>query len=314
MDYKNYRREFLTSPHHAYMGLSTIGLGLLSGHVFGVIIGIFAYSIGWLYLPDTEFFKKFIDEKENAVKKLEEAAKVEAFRLKQTKVLNGLNGSHTLMYHKLKLVCLDIEKIFVDSGSDAQSIRMGSLDKLMWAYLRLLGMQEMLAGFMADESTASLDAQIVESTKELTTLTSELKNEKSQANTTPSLVENKDRVIKSKQERLDAIKQRRDRIEQAKSNLAYVIAEQERLYEQILLMRSDVMASRDAQSLTLKIDATVDHIEQANQIMKQFEGISEITDDVPLFSETRMGYGEAKSIPENKRDNSLRSKWLKEKQ
>ena len=313
MDFKNYRREFWSSQYHAYMGLSTIGMGLLSGHLFGVILGAFAYSMGWLYLPDSKFFKDSVDGKEAAVKKLEEAAKIEAFRLKQTKVLHSLNDEHTEMYSKLKLVCLDIEKIFVESGSDAQSIRLGSLDKLMWAYLRLLGMHEMLASFMDAESAENLDAQIAESTKELVELDAQLKEIKAQTGSVPSLIENKERVIKSKQERLDAIKQRRERIEQANSNLAYVIAEQERLYEQILLMRSDVMASRDAQSLSLKIDATVDHIEQANQIMKQFEGISEITDDVPLFSESRMGYGETKEIQEAISEPAARPRRFKER-
>ena len=69
MDFKNYRREFWSSQYHAYMGLSTIGMGLLSGHLFGVILGAFAYSMGWLYLPDSKFFKDSVDGKEAAVKK-----------------------------------------------------------------------------------------------------------------------------------------------------------------------------------------------------------------------------------------------------
>jgi hypothetical protein len=282
----------MSSHYHAYLGLSTIGMGLLTGHPFGVIVGAFAYAMGWLYLPDSNFFKKTIDDKVALAKKLEEEKKVEAFRIKQTKVLNGLNENHLAVYRKLKIVCTDIERIIGESSIDTQSIRLSSLDRLMWAYLRLLGMQEMLENFMDSETENNLDLQISDAKKDIDELSVQLKEAKEKADNLPSLVETKERVIKSKQDRLDAIKQRKERIELAKNNLSYVIAEQERLHEQIMLMRSDVMASRDAQSLSVKIDATVDHIEQANQIMKQFEGLTEMTDDLPSTNATRIGYGD----------------------
>lgn len=307
MEIKSYRKEFFKSPQHVYMALCTIGAGMVSGQYLGVAIGLAAYALGWIYLPDTNYFKKKVDDKETESKKAEEEAKAEAFRIKQAKILSSLNEEHLEMYKNLKGVCYDIEKVFVDAGNDIQTLRLGSLDKLMWAYLRLLGMQELLTNFMSTETQGSLDDQIDEATKELKILSDELKENK---DALPSLIDTKERVIKSKQDRLDALRQRRERVEQAKNNLEYVIAEQERLHEQILLMRSDVMASRDAQSLSLKIDATVDHIEEANKIMKEFEGISEISDDVPLFSETRMGYGE---VPERQIESSTRRKQLREK-
>lgn len=310
MEIKNYRKEFFKSPQHIYMALGTVGAGILSGQLFGVALGLAAYALGWIYLPDTNYFKKKIDEKETESRKAEESSKAESFRIKQAKILNSLNEEHLEMYKNLKGVCSDIEKIFIDAGNDIQTLRLGSLDKLMWAYLRLLGMKELLTNFMETESEGSLNEQIEEATKELKILSSELKENK---DALPSLIDTKERVIKSKQERLNALKQRRERVEQAKNNLEYVIAEQERLHEQILLMRSDVMASRDAQSLSLKIDATVDHIEEANKIMKEFEGISEISDDIPLFSETRMGYGEVPESQENQIEKSTRRKQLREK-
>jgi chromosome segregation ATPase len=310
MEIKNYRKEFFKSPQHIYMALGTVGAGILSGQLFGVALGFTAYALGWIFMPDTNYFKKKIDDKESGAKKAEENAKAEAFRIKQAKVLSSLNEEHLEMYKKLKGVCYDIEKIFVDAGDDVQTLRLGSLDKLMWAYLRLLGMKELLTNFLETEAEGSLDDQIDDATKELKVLNAELKENK---DALPSLIDTKERVIKSKQDRLDALKQRRERVEQAKNNLEYVIAEQERLHEQILLMRSDVMASRDAQSLSLKIDATVDHIEEANKIMKEFEGISEITDDVPLFSETRMGYGEVPESQDSQIDTSTRRNRLREK-
>lgn len=295
MEFQNYRREFLYSAHHAYMGLATLGVGAVSGNVFGLMLGALAYTIGWIYLPDSGFFKKSIDDKTAAIKKKEDDIKIEDFRKKQTKVLNSLEQRHLIKYKKLREICLEIERVFGDSGTEAQGLRLGSLDKLMWAYLRLLGMQEMLEKFMSTESSTSLDEQREEITNELYDLRIQLNELKENREVLPSLLETKERVIKSKQDRLDALQQRKERMEQAKSNLAYVVAEQERLHEEILLMRSDVMASRDAQSLSLKIDATVDHIDEANKIMRQFEGILELSDDVPMIGESRIGYGEVNS-------------------
>src|SRR6058998_3849934 len=62
----NYRREFLASPHHAALGLFTLGLGFLSASLLGLIVGGTLYTLGWLHLPDMPFFRRSVDRLRSA--------------------------------------------------------------------------------------------------------------------------------------------------------------------------------------------------------------------------------------------------------
>ena len=59
----NYHREFFKSPHHAALALLTLGLGFLSAQVLGLIAGATAYVLGWIYLPDLAFFRRWVDRR-----------------------------------------------------------------------------------------------------------------------------------------------------------------------------------------------------------------------------------------------------------
>ena len=59
----NYRSEFLPSPHHAALGVLTLGLGFLSANLLGLIVGGTLYALGWIYLPDLAFFRSWVDRR-----------------------------------------------------------------------------------------------------------------------------------------------------------------------------------------------------------------------------------------------------------
>ena len=57
----NYHREFLKSPQHAALGLLTLGAGFMSGMILPLIAGATVYTLGWIYLPDLPFFRRWVD-------------------------------------------------------------------------------------------------------------------------------------------------------------------------------------------------------------------------------------------------------------
>ena len=53
-------RSFLRSPHHAWLGLLTLGVGAATVSVPGMIAGAAAYALGWVFLPDSKWFRKWM--------------------------------------------------------------------------------------------------------------------------------------------------------------------------------------------------------------------------------------------------------------
>src|SRR2546430_15365801 len=75
----NYRREFLSSPHHVGLGLLTLGLGFISGAALPLIVGGTLYSLGWVYLPDLSIFRHWVDHRRDATQRAEDLKKVSEF-------------------------------------------------------------------------------------------------------------------------------------------------------------------------------------------------------------------------------------------
>jgi hypothetical protein len=293
----NYHREFFKSPHHAALGLVTLGLGFLSAQLIGLIVGVTAYVLGWIYLPDLPFFRRWVDRRSNAAKSAAEAQKVTDFVKKRDALLRCLAPQRRERYSRLSLVCRDIESATADnllaSADPTTDPRLRKLDELMWTYLRLLGIEESLAQFLETEQREGVPALVQEAETEATQLNGELDALKAKG-PNPS-IETKQRYLGSRLERLEVLRKRLQRIEQAKSNLQLVISEQERLDQQIKLIRADAVATKNAATLTARIDATVEHLDQTNKWLSELDEFKDLVGDLPT-TELRVGY-QANPVP-----------------
>ncbi len=102
-------------------------------------------------------------------------------------------------------------------------------------------------------------------------------------------LETKRRYLGSRLERLEVLRKRRQRIEQAEANLALVVSEQDRLDQQIKLIRADAVATKNAEALTARIDATVEHLDQTNKWLSELDEFKDLVPDMPS-TELRVGY------------------------
>lgn len=111
----NYHREFFKSPHHVVFGLLTLGLGFLSATLLGLLAGVTAYALGWIYLPDMPFFRGWVNRREDAKRRAEEAGKVARFVQRREALRLSLSGPRRERYSRLVEVCRDIERASADS-------------------------------------------------------------------------------------------------------------------------------------------------------------------------------------------------------
>src|SRR5438552_18063970 len=105
----NYHREFLPSPHHAGLALLTIGAGFMSGALLPLIAGVTCYTLGWIYLPDLPFFRRWVDRRRDAAKRGEEMQKVGDFVQRRESLVASLSPDRRQRYQALAKVCHDIE-------------------------------------------------------------------------------------------------------------------------------------------------------------------------------------------------------------
>jgi hypothetical protein len=288
----NYRREFARSPQHAALGLLTLGLGFVSGAFLPLIVGGTLYALGWVHLPDTSFFRRWVDRRREAARRAEELKKVAEFVARRDALIATLSSSRRDRYNRLTDVCADIESAGADNpmaaATPAADPRLRKLDELMWTYLRLLSIEESLERFLETERRENLPSLLQQAEAESARLTSELEALKAKG-PSPAL-ETKQRYLGSRLDRLDVLRKRQQRIEQAQSNLALVVSEQERLDQQIKLIRADAVASKNAETLTARIDATVEHLDQTNKWIAELDEFKDLVGDMPA-TEVRVGYG-----------------------
>ncbi len=294
----NYRGEFLPSPQHAALGLLTLGAGFLSANPLGLIVGGTLYALGWIYLPDLAFFRRWVDRRGENTRRAAELQRVAEFVQRRDRLLMSFSSSRRERYDRLAAVCRDIETAGADnplaSADASNDPRLRKLDELMWTYLRLLGIEESLEQFLESERREDLPGVLKEAEGEARRLTGELETLKSKGN--GAGLESKQRYLGSRLERLEVLRKRQQRLDQAQENLALVVSEQERLDQQIKLIRADAVATKNAEALTARIDATVQHLDQTNKWLSELDEFKDLVADMPA-TEMRVGYAASAPPP-----------------
>src|SRR2546423_5995984 len=111
----NYHREFLKSPQHAALGLLTLGAGFVSGMALPLIAGATLYTLGWIYLPDLPFFRRWVDGRHSAANRAAEMQKVADFVRRRDALIASLAPERRERYRRLAQVCRDIETATADN-------------------------------------------------------------------------------------------------------------------------------------------------------------------------------------------------------
>jgi hypothetical protein len=263
-----------------------------------LIVGGTAYALGWVYLPDLPLFRRWVDRRRTAARQAADLQKVNEFVQRRDALLASLAPTRRERYHRLATVCRDIESAGSEGPLAAASAsgdpRLRKLDELMWTYLRLLGIEESLERFLETERREDLPTVVKEAEAEAERLTREAEGLKAKG--PGPMLDTKQRYLSSRLERLEVLHKRQQRFEQAQANVALVLAEQERLDQQIKLIRADAVASKNADALTARIDATVEHLDQTNKWLSEMDEFKDLVADMPA-TDQRVGYDASRVSP-----------------
>lgn len=293
----NYRGRFWKSSQHAWLGLVSLGLGFASGEPLGLLAGAVIYALGWVFLPDSGFFRRAVDAKIEKERAAAEADQLAVFRQQQEQLLQSLTITRRQKHTQLTAVCRDIEAAAKDAsaltGLDTET-GLRKLDELVWTYLRMLSIEQSLDVFLETERKEDVPRLVHTLEAETANLTAEYERTKS-----PKAIPGTDpreRLVASHLERLAALRQRLHRIEQARTNLTLVRSEQERLVEQVKLIRAEGVAAKNADALSARIDLSISHLAATNQWLSELSEFKDITQQIPDLSQ-RVGYNTPQPAP-----------------
>ena len=279
----SYRREFWKSRHHLWLGLLTIGLGFASGQPLALVAGVTLYALGLVFLPDTGFFRRWVDARVNAGRAKEAAEQVATFQKEYQRLSASLSSARQAKYGQLRNVCEDIERA---SGETQKTTGLDlptqhrKLDELLWTYLRMLAVEQSLDVYLETERKEQIATLASTVDRETEALAREVTALKTTQPTSP-LLETKERLLTSRLERSATLKQRLTRVEQAQANVDLIRSEQERLVEQVKLIRADAVAARNAGGLSARIDTSIEHLTATNRWLSEIDEYQTLTREMP---------------------------------
>lgn len=299
----DYFKRFWTHKYNAILAGGCMTVLLLSGHVLGIIIALTAYVVGAINIPNMKFFRDTIDKDEKEKGEAIQLQKVEEFKAKRDAQLRSLVKTKRDMYTNASMICKDIEDSIGDG--DGQSVFLSKVDELMWTYLKLLLIQQSLERFIEIEGREDIDSGIKAIVKEINVITKEIDGLKANNanNENDDLIAHKEKLLLSVQEKLNTVRKRVSRLVEARNNVEMVSCEEERLVEQIKLLRADATATKNSEGLSLKIDAAVEHLGQTNQWLSEMKDFKDYGDELPSVR-TRIGY----ECPDNQYEAKISSR------
>ena len=247
-------KAFAKSPHHAWLGLLTLGVGAATFTGIGLVAGLAAYALGWIYLPDSRLFNNWLATRKQG----DEGAKLRQFLFQRRQIYDALRSSTRERYDRLAAEIESLQQEFHrDPRLNAELVRqrIERLSNLAWTYLRLLHTGEMLDQFIESEDPAELERKIAAMEKELSTID----------------VGSKASLAESLQSRLASLKTRLEKRRGAEESRELTASEQERIAELVKLFRADHLASRDAGALSHEIDGAAVQLDRTREWLSGLE-------------------------------------------
>jgi hypothetical protein len=269
------RREFFQSPHHAALAAATLGVGFATGEPLYFILGAAAYVVGWVYLPDMGFFRRWIEGKQQAQLAAAEATEAAGFKARRDAVLNSLTSSRRQRYAALADVCDQIEQ----SATDPDDPRVRKLEELMWTFARLLSTDQTIQRFLELESRENLPKLAAAAEAEVKRLEAEASPDDAH-----------ERLLSSRRDYLETLQKRAQRVEQARRHFELVGAEEDRLEQQIKLLRAEAMSAPSTAALSARLDATVEQLEATNTYLREMDQFRALLAE-PAMPSQRIGFG-----------------------
>lgn len=193
-------------------------------------------------------------------------------------LLTALLPEARMRFHKLRLRCLEMQKLAAGaqgtnplatgSGDD---LRRGSLDRLLWIFLRLLVSQESLRRFLRSTSELMLSEKVTE-----------LENQLKKAEGAKD-----ERMIASLRDSVALANLRVDNYRKADKNAEYVAVELDRIESKIQTLTEMMVNRQDPDLLTSQVDQAAQSMTDTESAIKELQTITgmadQLTDPPPIL-------------------------------
>ena len=98
-------KKFLKSPLHLWLLALTIGVGFLSAHPLVMLAGLALYVVGWIHLPDSGLFQKWVSRNMDQIASAKSQQQTQAFRERRQSLIAGLSPQRLRRYQEVAAVC-----------------------------------------------------------------------------------------------------------------------------------------------------------------------------------------------------------------
>jgi hypothetical protein len=252
-----------------------------------------------VYLPDSGFFGRWIERKRRDELASAANAELADFVKRRERLIAELAPNRRQRYAELAAVYREIEQATVkDRTESGEDPRLRKLVELLWTYLRLLSIEQSLDRLLATEFKDNVRERLRANEEEIGLVTEEIERLKKEGKA--STAEAKERLRASRLELLEVLKKRVQKVEEAATNLEIVGAEEERLSQQIKLIRADALGVANTSALSARIDATVGQLEETNKWLSQLDQFKDLVGDAPP-QDARPAYATPPPLPQEDR-------------
>lgn len=265
---------FLRSPHHAWLALLTLGIGVASANVPGMIAAAAAYALGWIFLPDSKRFRRWLSRGRDSAPPETDGDAARRFEKERQGVYQQLSGEGRAAYDTLAAAVGELRRI----AGGGEGSHAGRLGQMAWTYLRLLLTRETLERFCHEENSGTIGNEIAaarEEIRELEQVQGEHENRGDAAAAGQGT-----RLLQSKRSRLEGLERHLDRVRQAEADLILTCAEIERLVDAVRLVRADLVTRRDPDALGEELDRTTAHFHRTRDWLRELE-FDQTSADIP---------------------------------
>jgi len=220
-------------------------------------------------------FRRAIDARAHAEKTAPAPAAAPQQALAE--VVRGLDPPARQRFERLRARCLDMQRLAQGVGgtagsgaSRADEIRAPALDRLLWAFLRLLASQQALRRFLASAD----EKEIQRSVDELRARQEEAKKR------------GDDRIVRSVSDAIATSELRLENFRKAASNAEFVGVELDRIEGKIQALSEMAVSHQDPDYISSQVDSVAEsmaHTEAAIRELHQITGLGEELSATPAI-------------------------------
>ena len=186
-------------------------------------------------------------------------------------MLGTLPPEARMRFHKLRLRCIEMQKLATGVGGKSMTaldanndLRRGSLDRLLWIFLRLLVSQESLRRFLRSTSEAQLTERVNE-------LAGQLKQAEEAKDT---------RLITSLTDSVALANLRLDNYQKADRNAQFVMVELDRIESKIQTLTEMMVNRQDPDLLTSQVDQAAQSMTDTESAIRDLQTITGMADQL----------------------------------